>query len=882
MKMFLKSSIVVFFLMLVFGCFNVCATQEDVGMSIYNRGELVNLSDELIYENDEYFISAEDLSKLNLKYTITYKEVINDEFIIYVFSEDAYGRENELRIDVSEEKLGVWNPNANDGLGGYVEEQNNYICDTSMSSKKIVKLNYPGLQTGSELLSIRKKTVVIKNEKYYISLNAIAQAISYEYYIENNAIYLWITDSEHVVLNGNISLPEGETAPEGGVDVDILLRNGKNTTFSCASKIVNIPENESSVYYFIETEVLDADSDKYVYALFDFDSDYKAYSGNYRVTLGNKLDITTESVEKVPFSVNLYMPDGLTANDDIYGIIHFENYGVYLSDEPLIKKGESQGKITTNIDANLKCDVSVINITGDDRVFPYGYYNVNGLRVVDDTTLVCASDEEIDICFIKCNKISGTVISPLDNNRYIARISGYSIHGEKIYLRQLIDDGMQFEFKVPCSLNTYDLSVGGNLRAYCYYVNDSESTYKSSSYHHKFSNNQNYSDIKLNYEPFYPKYPISLNARGNSGDVYLGNLSDFTLDGMNLYCAIYNEGNKLLHILSQKIDKIEPYVYEQYYSFDYPTDFYKADKVKFFVWDENLSPKADEYLEFVNRVSIPERDMLILTANDNNAVFCDKKIKFLNAPVIENNTMYVAEEVLNYMGFGIKSDIEAEEIYLQKDMLQIGFKAGQSALVYSSDDELYDIYEINCPFVKNGVMYISIEDVAKIFEEETKWYNDTTIMVNNDISDIYTDNPYFDAIVSMYYRGVVVGYEDKTFKPDKKAMRCEAAAMICRLLGYECTSFRFSCTDVPESFWASSYIGICINEGIFELENDNFRHYYNITVNELVNALGNLCEENEKIELLNNVNTDNMDRDITRGECAQIMYNFSAICNNKY
>lgn len=861
--------------MLLFGCLNVSAEQQIAGMSIYNRGELVNLSDELICENDEYFISVDDLSKLNLKYILKVKD--DGDFMLVVFSEDAYGRENELTINATIEVLDTWNQELNNGLGGY-EEQAFYRYSSSMCSKKTLQLNFDGIQAADISLGY-VKTAIVRNEKYYVSLKAIAQAISYEYYIENNAVYLWITDSEHVVMNGNISLPEGEVASKGGVDVNILLRNGKNAMPTCASKTVNIPENESRVYYFIETEVIDADSDKYVDILFDFDADYQAYSNSYRITDRNKLDITTDSAEKVPFSVNFYMPDGLTANNDIYGIIIFEDYGMYLSDEPLIKKGESQGKITTNIDAIFYGCVSVINITGDDRVFPYGYYNVDGLSVANVYTLVYASDEEIDICFLKCNKISGTVISPLDNGRYTVRVSGYSIRGRKIYLRQLIDDDMKFEIKVPCLMDKYILGVCGNLGNYCYYVSDSESTYKSS--YLKFENNQNYSDLKLNYEPFYPEYPISLNARENYGDVYLGNLSDFTINGMNLYCALYNEDNKLLHILSQKADKIEPYVYEQYYHFDYPVDFYKADRVKFFVWDENFNPKSDKYAEFVNRVSKPERNMLILTADDNNAVFCDEKIELLNAPVIENNTMYVTEEVLNYLGFEIKSDTVNETIYLQKDMLQVGFKYGKSELEYSSNDELYERYDINCPFIKNGVMYISIEDVAKIFDEETKWYNDTTIMVNNYITDIYKDNPYFDAIVSMYYNGTVEGDEDKTFKPDNNANRSEAAAMICRLFDYECNTFRFSCSDVTNNHWGSSFIGICITEGIFELEENKFRPYEKITVNELVNALGNLCGENEKIMLLNNINTDNMDRYITRGEIAQVLYNFNEMYNKE-
>lgn len=153
-----------------------------------------------------------------------------------------------------------------------------------------------------------------------------------------------------------------------------------------------------------------------------------------------------------------------------------------------------------------------------------------------------------------------------------------------------------------------------------------------------------------------------------------------------------------------------------------------------------------------------------------------------------------------------------------------------------------------------------------------------------EFTDVDVESEYYEAIKNMHLSGVMAGYEDGNFRPDNYVMRNEAAAMFCKFLGYWCSNYKFSCDDVPRENWESSYVGICVNERIFELEENKFRPYENITVTETYEAIQNISEgQNCQIELtdlLVNIDTENSERDITRAEIAQMLYNYKETCKS--
>ena len=69
--------------------------------------------------------------------------------------------------------------------------------------------------------------------------------------------------------------------------------------------------------------------------------------------------------------------------------------------------------------------------------------------------------------------------------------------------------------------------------------------------------------------------------------------------------------------------------------------------------------------------------------------------------------------------------------------------------------------------------------------------------------------------------GVFHGFPDGTFRPDETMTRAQAATVITYLLGksneakdnISATGTKFP--DVPAGHWASPYINICVDEGIY-------------------------------------------------------------------
>jgi hypothetical protein len=83
------------------------------------------------------------------------------------------------------------------------------------------------------------------------------------------------------------------------------------------------------------------------------------------------------------------------------------------------------------------------------------------------------------------------------------------------------------------------------------------------------------------------------------------------------------------------------------------------------------------------------------------------------------------------------------------------------------------------------------------------------------------DSPYGEAIEKMMELGVFHGFPDGTFRPDETMTRAQAATVITYLLGksneakdnISATGTKFP--DVPAGHWASPYINICVDEGIY-------------------------------------------------------------------
>ena len=79
-------------------------------------------------------------------------------------------------------------------------------------------------------------------------------------------------------------------------------------------------------------------------------------------------------------------------------------------------------------------------------------------------------------------------------------------------------------------------------------------------------------------------------------------------------------------------------------------------------------------------------------------------------------------------------------------------------------------------------------------------------------TDVAADASYNEAVTVMSALGLLKGYEDGSFGPDKTITRAEFAAVVVRMLGMEdaaagaATATNF--TDVPATHWAAGYVKI--------------------------------------------------------------------------
>jgi len=140
--------------------------------------------------------------------------------------------------------------------------------------------------------------------------------------------------------------------------------------------------------------------------------------------------------------------------------------------------------------------------------------------------------------------------------------------------------------------------------------------------------------------------------------------------------------------------------------------------------------------------------------------------------------------------------------------------------------------------------------------------------------------------------GIIKGYEDGTYAPDKNITRAEFVAIVMRMIGWEdLLIYSDNFTDVPQSHWAAGNIGAAFEMGLINGVGDNkFAPDANITYYEiykiLMSALGyglvaeaaggyptgyyNIAIKERLTDDLENVNNSDM---ATRGNVAFLVNN---------
>ncbi|HAQ39479.1 MAG TPA: hypothetical protein DCM73_00630 [Clostridiales bacterium] len=159
-------------------------------------------------------------------------------------------------------------------------------------------------------------------------------------------------------------------------------------------------------------------------------------------------------------------------------------------------------------------------------------------------------------------------------------------------------------------------------------------------------------------------------------------------------------------------------------------------------------------------------------------------------------------------------------------------------------------------------------------------------------SDIADDNDYAEAIETLKALGVIDGYDDGSFKPEKTVTRAEMAKLMVQLLGYgDVVSGQKSSFTDTQGHWADQWIALAAGRGIVVgTGNGKFDPERTVSYDEvltmLVRGLGytDSCNElknmtwptNFKVKAAELNITKNVDmkvNDADRGGVAQAMFN---------
>lgn len=166
-----------------------------------------------------------------------------------------------------------------------------------------------------------------------------------------------------------------------------------------------------------------------------------------------------------------------------------------------------------------------------------------------------------------------------------------------------------------------------------------------------------------------------------------------------------------------------------------------------------------------------------------------------------------------------------------------------------------------------------------------------------DFPDVLAEHKNYDAINALVEKGVIAGYEDGYFRPEREITRTEFCALMARTLGYSkesYTAIELPFSDVPEDYWGIDFIAYCYELKLINgMGNNEFWPKDKVTLAQAakmaVCAIGKQDEALEKIGdkwydgyitvaekfgILNFVDGQ-LDNAAIRGDIAQLVYNMT-------
>ena len=379
MKIYISKILIIILMINALVPFSAFATSE---MALYNRDEAVNLSWDLQSYNDSFYISISELHLLTIS------------------------------SDYSSPVL--YMSNIDNNVTVYLESS-------------IVILN------GAKILY--KNPLILINAQPYVSLELVAMIFSsmYEVDMQTNTIELWTKERYTEIINGVIKLPNGKTAPQGGVSLDVFVgvkksvssgggiyypiqdlpgfpgivkptipRAATGTRYDYINReTILIPAGNNSVEFFLEAPEGSLGSRTYVGYIIDSEEYNETYAVPYYFFSNGIFSFEINDVQQRSISGSVTLPQAV-AEDTSYTVYAHNSSYTYVCNS-IIEAGQVTSGYLLKVKGGEEYTISIAFDKGkymrsnySEDVYVGASYNISGINFVA----------------IPSNKITGTLILP--------------------------------------------------------------------------------------------------------------------------------------------------------------------------------------------------------------------------------------------------------------------------------------------------------------------------------------------------------------------------------------------------------------------------------------------------------------------------------------
>jgi hypothetical protein len=186
------------------------------------------------------------------------------------------------------------------------------------------------------------------------------------------------------------------------------------------------------------------------------------------------------------------------------------------------------------------------------------------------------------------------------------------------------------------------------------------------------------------------------------------------------------------------------------------------------------------------------------------------------------------DQLLNTVSQTTSDEFTKNQIAKSRELLKEAKKPWKDISVINKNTASKSTTEINLNFDINALNTEYFETVDDFFKSSRKAMNSFKTS-RQTFNDTPSSEWYYSDVRELNSRGVIKGYEDKSFKPGKEITRAEFLTMILR--GFDDNNFEKNYANAASNFkdvnsddWFSSAVAKGVNDGLIKGYGDNSFH----------------------------------------------------------